>query len=622
LRRKKCDEKKPTCSICGALEITCLYSDKKPEWMDGGEGERKMADHLKAMVKAKANERRERKWAAEIEADAPEKGSAAMADSDNMLASSMLDHTLESRNDHESSHSSSESFDTPGTVATEDSGSARASSDGLGATATLEPSQPVSAEVANSSQAGTYDSPLHTKHSSDDNSERELGFSMIYLDYVFPYMFPFYSPRLLMGGRGWILVLLMRNKPLYHTALSLASFFFSVVVNTSALEHSACQENNWNELQRQQELSIKSLQNSMQFLTSRGISACFHESIKCLEGIIQLLSFDATIGNANNWIMHLEAASSLFEQINKEFGTDNARPWYSILAGMDPLTMSIELTDGEHPWASNQASWRFLTINLLWTDIIASTALERTPRLARFHQELLVGDKPELRGSEFLGCQNWIILIISEIASLHAWKKEMRKSRALSMVELVKKASCIEKRLQAGIAELDSATTNLFWDPHDPSARAPDQPFAGSGFEAITEIGRLRSSTSQAFHTRIWARAALTYLTVVVSGFQPALPDIETNVVETIELLRRLPSPLCLRTFAWPFAVTGCLSLSENEEFFRSLVNNMGPMQVFGTVKEALQIMNTVWEHRSCIDADMWDISTCLNVLGHSSLLI
>ncbi|ETS75014.1 hypothetical protein PFICI_13498 [Pestalotiopsis fici W106-1] len=622
LRRKKCDEQKPNCSICASLEITCLYSDKKPEWMDGGIREKKMSDHLKAMVKAKANERREKKWASEIEVDGHHSEASTATSNDAMLADSMADHTLDSNTDHEMGNSSGPSMYTPGTSATEGSPTAHPSPDDQMARPSLQVFEPVLAESDISGHVDVHIKPHAKKPCPDDESERELNFSMLYLDYVVPYMSPFYRPPLLQGGRGWLLVLLMRNKSLFHTALSLASYFFSVMVNKTMLGHEDCQQRNWSELQKQQRLSIESLQKSLQCLNSHGVANLFHESIRSLECIIQMISFDATIGNAANWNMHLDAACSLFEQIIQHHATDRDQPWQSILAGMDSQSMAIEFGNGQHPWSASQASFRFQTIHLIWTDILASTALNRTPLLEAYHQQLLVGDNPSLQAWDFFGCHNWVLLIISQIAGFQAWKKEMKRARTLSMVELVKKGSCIESRLRAGIAELDQVIMDVPFDPFDPSARAPDQPFLGSGFQTITDFGQQRSSVAQAIHTKIWAKAALTYDAVVVSGFQPGLPDIQNNVAETIELFRALPSPLCLRTMVWPFAVTGCLALPEQEDFFRSMVSNMDGMQVFGTVKEALRIMETVWEHRACMDADLWDITTCFNVLGHASLLV
>ncbi|KAI1870967.1 hypothetical protein JX265_006007 [Neoarthrinium moseri] len=621
LRRKKCDERKPVCSTCGVLEITCHFSDKKPEWMDGGDREKQMADRLKAMVKVKANERRERKWAIGILTDNDETAQGVSDDNDAALAVSMENTmTLDSSTEHESADTSGGSVYTPTTSISKESPSPGGLPTESQPTLTgLQPFQPASAQMANATHQGVRMTPYHTASFPDPESERELNFSMVYLDYVFPYTSPFYRPPLLEGGRGWLLVVLLRNKPLYHTALSVASYFFAVMLGSSLDGHEECKTHNWDELQKHQELSIKALQGSMECLTSRGVQFCFRQSMQCLEGVAQLLSFETLIGNTSNSQTHLNAALFLFEQIIEHHATDDIKPWWSVLARIEPRVMEVQFPTGGRPWASEQASFRFLTVNLLWSDVIASTALAQAPRLQKFHPELIDGPTPELPIQDFLGCHNWVILTIGEIAGLDAWKKEMRNAGVLSMVELVTRATCIERRLRAGIEELDKVPMHTMFDP---SARAPDQPFYDFGLEVVTEVGQQHSTPSKAFHTKIWAKAALTYLAVVVSGFQPALPDIQNNVSATIDLFRNMASPLCLRTFVWPFAVTGCLCLSNQEEIFRDLVSNMGAMHEFGTLREALKIMSAVWEHRTCLDADTWDIASCLSVLGHTSLLI
>jgi C6 transcription factor Pro1 len=611
------------------LEITCYYGDKKPEWMDGGEREKQMAEHLKAMVRSKANLRREKKWVMGVYSDEADSAQASSTDNDALshrMASAM---SLEPGTEPESVDTSGDSPYTPDTSAT--TSPQNSHSDG-------HTGQPSVSSSSKDNKGWTTANVPNGMDFSNPDLEKELNFSMMYLDHIFPYMLPFYRPHLLLGGRGWMLVVLMRNKALYHTALSLASYFLSLLIGASNPTHPACLSTGRKELQKQQELSIKELQQSMKRLTASGVAENFQQSLHCLEAIVQVLLFENAISNMGSWQMHLDAASSIFEQILEHHGTDPVRPWYSILSGMNDVALTIDFPTGGHPWSSDQASLRFLTINLLWTDVLAATVLERAPRLQPYHAQLLGGPAPLLSAEEFLGCHSWVITCIGDIAALAAWKREMRASGALSVVELVRRAALIETRLRAGLEQLLAAVP-ADAPLQDPSARGPNQTFYASGFEtaivvAATSNGDSGGSTegaspfqfsttpSQAFHTQVWAHAALAYLTVVVSGFQPQLPDIETNVRAVMELFIRMPSPLCLRTFVWPYAVAGCLAKQCQEEFFRGLVTNMGAMQVFGTVREALEVMSAVWSHRSCMDPDSWDIATCFNVLGHKSLLV
>ena len=59
LRRKKCDERRPTCGICDRLGIACTYGPK-PTWMYSGRQQRQMTEKLKNDIKRKAAYRREK----------------------------------------------------------------------------------------------------------------------------------------------------------------------------------------------------------------------------------------------------------------------------------------------------------------------------------------------------------------------------------------------------------------------------------------------------------------------------------------------------------------------------------------------------------------------------------
>ncbi len=55
-------------------------------------------------------------------------------------------------------------------------------------------------------------------------SAEESVLLMHFLDTVFPLQYPMYKPEIFVGGRGWLLALLFRTKPLYHVALALSLY--------------------------------------------------------------------------------------------------------------------------------------------------------------------------------------------------------------------------------------------------------------------------------------------------------------------------------------------------------------------------------------------------------------
>lgn len=47
---------------------------------------------------------------------------------------------------------------------------------------------------------------------------------MHFVDHIFPLEYPMYKPGILQGGRGWLLALCLRTKPLYHAALAISAY--------------------------------------------------------------------------------------------------------------------------------------------------------------------------------------------------------------------------------------------------------------------------------------------------------------------------------------------------------------------------------------------------------------
>ncbi|EON96004.1 putative c6 transcription protein [Phaeoacremonium minimum UCRPA7] len=642
LRRKKCDEVRPVCMACDALEISCLYSEIKPEWMDGAEGQKVKADELKAEVKRKAAFRRERKYLQSIENGIED---LSMTNGSEFDMSSSINVSDEAHGRRFSSQTATINSTSPAS-SNESANTSQPSSISMQpASALSDFTFPfVNGTIASAMTAGL---PYQSSSCLSLNFERELNSVMMYLDYVFPFQFPFYRPPLLQSGRGWLLVLLLRDRTLFHISLSLASYYFSVVLSNTTTEHDSCKVSNLQELVKQQDLALKEMQKDMDEINRRGIRGYLQESARVMESMIQLLCFEVAIGQTGNWQMHLEAAMILFEQINESHaapGSDGTFCWSSILEQLasDAMRPTPEF-NGNHPWNSDQAAIRFFTSYMLYADIIASTALEEAPRLQKWHPLLLQPQSPEISAlhgenhdrvipalnlEEFIGVQNPTLILIGRISELAAWKKEMKQAGQLSVVELVSRATQIETDLRryvtcidAGAGFLDINTINLCASSGTPETMT----VAPNPLDVLGQYqhGQMNNFTTL-WVTRIWAQAALTYLSVVVSGWQPGSPEIRESVGNTISLLSHLPTTACLRTAVWPFCIAGCLAMPEQEHVFRDMVGGMGSLEIFGTIKEALAIMENVWANRVHIEkaADSWDFAASLRSLGRSALLV
>ncbi|KAB5549623.1 fungal-specific transcription factor domain-containing protein [Coniochaeta sp. 2T2.1] len=643
LRRKKCDEIRPVCVACSALEIDCLYSDVKPDWMDGAEKQKDKADWLKLEVKRLASARREKRHIQSLEIGMD--GLEVTTTSDTTLVTTYHT-TAPPAHVAETSPAAASLTHSNGTP--QDSGSESWMMDNSMPSQSLPSSTPPSSFGPAAEASPPNFITLQVPLGRAGLEERDLSFMMMYLDYTFPFLNPFYRPPILDGGRGWLLVTMTRNKALFHIALSLSAYLFSEILKNGTEAHSDCSVHNWDSLQSQQQLAMRELQSDIQELNRKGVQGYPAASAHVMSSVVQLLSFEVAIANTGNWQMHLDAATVLFEQIMEHHGTGPAgNPcWHRVLYQLGDGLVPGLAGEGHRPWVANQASFRFFTAHLLFYDTLAATSLGRPPRLMKYHDRLLTvlphccddhtvhPTVPHLKMDDFFGVPNWVIQSIAAISSLGAWKRELRATNSLSITQLVSRAAEIEHTLKSHIAELDQKLNTpdaAFMTTMNPLVLLGQAAAAASGVPpppplSATSTCKGHNSPLPGDHVtaRIWAQAALTYLLVVVSGWQPSNTEIRESVALTAGLLRRLPAPAGLRSVVWPFAVTGFLAAPEEEQGFRDLVSALGPLQIFGTVGEALSVMEKAWSHRGCLGlvSDGWDVSVALNGLGHAALLI
>ncbi|SPQ18404.1 9c53e846-914d-44f4-9f89-d725b3b9f027 [Thermothielavioides terrestris] len=616
LRRKKCDEERPLCQGCLSLEIDCLYSDDKPEWMDGGERQKQKAEWLKQEVKRKAAHRRERRYLQGLEVRLESLDASLTDDSDSTAPKVLINAAPPPTS---VSGSTTPPSRAPGSVPSSVFGFSGTQSDSPPSAPS--PDEPVDLLALPSRRVMPA-----------VNDELEAQLIMMYLDYVFPFLFPYYRPSFADAGRGWLLVLLTKNKALFHSALSLAGYFYGIILNHIRDSPAQCLSHNLEALHEQQGLALQWLQREMQDIVTRGVKGNLAEANRVMASIVQLLTCEVAIANPGNWPMHLDAAAELFNEIMKHHSVTERGHNCFMMVLLKLGSRPFSWTPKNHPWGSDQAILRFFTAQLLFFDTLAATALQRPPRLQFWHTHLMLipedeewarmpeSEKeqtmPHINLQEFFGVENWVIFSIAEIAALDAWKKEMKRAGSLSVSQLVARAEAIEQRLRTSLETFDEARVNASGLSWADGSEHLLQYFAGR-FSPQTMHG-------SAVHTRIWAQAAITYLGVVMSGWQPSCSEIRDSVAQTINLLLGLPSPDCLRTLVWPFTVTGCLAAPDQEQFFRDMVAGMGPLKVFGTIREGLAVMEKVWERRTEIDGnpDQWDLAACLNCLSKPTLLI
>jgi hypothetical protein len=212
-----------------------------------------------------------------------------------------------------------------------------------------------------------------------------------------------------------------------------------------------------------------------------------------------------------------------------------------------------------------------------------------------------------------VGCQNWVLLQIGEIAVLDIWKQRRKRAGNLDIMELVHRATAINDSLQASLAQLEN---NLVIIPQEESSLLD---IFTTNYSEESKPPASQSSLA----TLVWAHAALIYLSVVVSGWQPASVDVRYHVGRIVELLtRQISPPTLLRTMVWPFCVAGCLTELAQEAHLRAVAKALQPPSVFGTVYKALEIMENVWRNKDAGDAANRDLATCFRSQSDLVLLV
>jgi hypothetical protein len=202
---------------------------------------------------------------------------------------------------------------------------------------------------------------------------------------------------------------------------------------------------------------------------------------------------------------------------------------------------------------------------------------------------------------------------IGEIAVLDAWNRRCKRSGTLDVMELVRRATGIKNSLETHLARLQTDTIS---NPKDDN----------SVFDVFTaDYNQFTKGTAsqKPLVTLAWAHAALIYLSVVVSGWQPASAEIRYHVRRIIEIpVREISPPALLRTMVWPLYVAGCLAEPELATQLCGVIEALQPRSVFGTLKKALEVMENVWRNGNAGNVASRNLATCFQNQGDLVLLI
>lgn len=581
LRRKKCDEQHPACDICTALRITCHgYDPVKPEWMDGGVLQEEMSKRITGVIK-EHNKTYGRRMERILEPHSGQNGWRSITEG------GTLPHPLQS----------AEFIDDDAPVSTKPSHSPI----GL-VSSTQSPSstedRPTSSCITRCTLAPAWSLPL----SRSDNVL--LSF---YLEHLLPFMFPFFRPSLHEGGRAWLLELMIKSPVMRRATLCQSAYFFPLLVMGREPEVDS--------VLGQTNGAFEILRAALELIGGSSVVEHLHGTVRILASIMQVQRFFIALSSFEHCQAHLHAALALFVQILDSVDADDqpaerGTSFDIVMSRLGPPTELVQVSGFRVP-SAEQTAFRFASSLLILDDIVASTVRQEEPKLYRYHKELL--DPTTAAGSaikveDVVGCQNWVLLQVGETAALVAWKKRCKGDGDLDVMELVRRAADIKHALESGLASLELTPVDRGQGRNSSLADM---------FAADCSLDPSATAASDSvLVTRIWAHAALIYLSIMVSGWQPSNATIQCHIASIMQLTsdQKISTSL-LRTMGWPLCVAGCLATCEQEAFWRYLLGNLQPAGAFAPLKKALQLMEEAWASRdlpgSPTDRDLATVFAC-----------
>ncbi|WVQ87096.1 hypothetical protein IAS59_000817 [Cryptococcus gattii] len=241
------------------------------------------------------------------------------------------------------------------------------------------------------------------------------------------------------------------------------------------------------------------------------------------------------------------------------------------------------------PWKK----YRHLIEHMIWTDVFASVSQNKASRLLSVYRRILThspADTPETAESMILmdkvmGCDSTTLLAYAEIVALSEWRERVERMGCLSLKELLRRGTAIEKLLDERAWR--EAHLEL------PSILPINK--EGPGHD-------LRRIMSDVFYG-----AAKVLLASVINGPFPRVPDITGSVQDTLEALSRLDTEHhdsgheIHRALVLPITIAGChCETPAQQAFFRNCFERLGPeAKAFGNTGPALELMEEVWRRRS-----------------------
>jgi hypothetical protein len=177
-----------------------------------------------------------------------------------------------------------------------------------------------------------------------------------------------------------------------------------------------------------------------------------------------------------------------------------------------------------------------------------------------------------------------VMTLIAQISELSTWKTFQRNAGRLSIKKTTSRGIEIERQLYNYLDDINKRIATL----------------ASCGETSSYQNLGVAHSHTNLVKTPIFAFSALTYLHCTISGPHPSLTEIISSMTNSIEEFKELKESKMLRNLAWPFCVTGCMAIKEQEEFFEEFMQWIGREEGnFGSLLKGWEVVKECWKLRS-----------------------
>ncbi|KXH37622.1 hypothetical protein CNYM01_08346 [Colletotrichum nymphaeae SA-01] len=376
---------------------------------------------------------------------------------------------------------------------------------------------------------------------------REAELLTYYLDYIFPLQYAYYVDKPALGGRGWLFWLLSKQGPLRQAAFTLSA------LHQHAMSQSKTEEME-SELIRYHTNAMQELRQVLIRCETDGFASHPEYRVEFLTCGTFLISFEVFQGGTTNWQSHLNALVLVAGQIDLESVGGRSESSTRIETGFQRIM---------------SAAIRFHVSQLLWFELLSCVSTGDPPRLP--YQRWLSHE--EIDVSCVMGCQNWAMLALGDVASLEAQVAEMNP-RALS-----RKIADITKRLEDGVGYLGVEQKVVY---------------------------------------------LLNTMTNTEDPPENALETIHNAVSGVMDALQSVPDGLSLKPVTWAMCVAGAMAAPDQQPFFENLIEGIleSSGSGFTNVDTVLRVLKECWKERYYHGTDNSVPRNAMSRLGICALLI